>query len=247
MANCTRTWIIASACFSTALVGCALPSGGDGEKVAAQSEAENLAADFKIGLENVKYPCDTCGAIVGPAVQTDSVSGTAVSPFGFEFSQLTTLPSGLTDPTGARISLTNVGHTPDWLQGVDFQIGIQATDDGSAYEYGSIMTTPWASEGGGCSDFAQDGVDQVAPDNYTLFVATRNWPNLARVNTIQVGLQACGNTFDGPFNEGCNQVGSVLYTPLLSSIRSGSTAWTHTAGIPSGNPIDGLRVCLAVQ
>src|SRR5437868_6848402 len=79
----SRTWIAAFAMLATPLSGCGAPAGADGDDIVIESEAVNLAANFKLGLRDVRYGCDTCTPYIGPPVQTASLSEAAVSQFGW--------------------------------------------------------------------------------------------------------------------------------------------------------------------
>ncbi|WP_254076938.1 hypothetical protein [Streptomyces pacificus] len=89
------------------------------------------------------------------------------------------------DPDAVRLNLeTNPG---DPLIGRDFRIGAQAMDKGS--HLGPVQYTPWASAGGGQSDFVTDdnGWD---PDEYRLFLDTRAWPSSASLVDFRISVTA---------------------------------------------------------
>ncbi len=75
------------------------------------------------------------------------------------------------DPDGVRINLNTSLNT--LLGQVDFRIGGQASDNGG--EFGPVLYTSWASEGGGQTGQITDG-NGFDPDQYRVFVEVRPLP-----------------------------------------------------------------------
>ena len=92
------------------------------------------------------------------------------------------------------------------LSNIDIRLGIQASDDCGTSEFGTAVFTPWASEGGGKSDYATD-LNGVDPDSYRIIIQTRDMPpvNFKSIVQLRIGLSAtdAGGKENGPY---------VLYT-----------------------------------
>eukprot|EP01084_Bolivina_argentea_P014775 27632_1 len=153
------------------------------------------------------------------------------------------------DPDGMRIGLfgrhnSAITLKTFHLRNTDIRFCIQLTDDtsheyGNANYKGAIRCSPWASEGGGWSDWAGD-------INFHNFDAVRvkldiiSWPGLL-ITDIQTGIRVTNN--------GTNpiQMGYIEYTQWLIGTKTVTSTWSEWAGdINFRNP-DAIKIFLGIQ
>ena len=227
---------------ASALIGCTAPVAQEPDEVGATEQALNMVSNFKIGLMDIYY--SSTGALSkATPVQTESLMEAALSAFSISFSNLTQPDFGFAaHPNGVRISLTNLGAAQEWVQGLDFRIGVQAQDAVSGY-FSNLAPTRWASEGPSCSDIATDD-DRDNTDRYVVYIETRAWPGSVRgdVTTFQVGVRGCETVFGAFTNQYC---GATQWTSSLYQIARNATSWSHTAQNKPGTSLDGVSVCLS--
>jgi hypothetical protein len=226
--------------------GCAMPTGEKaGEEIKSHAEALNLTANFKLGLMDIRYDCPTCSPLKGPVVETRAVHDIALGAPGV--TNWSTLPYGLTNPTGVRIALTRLPEGFS-LQTVDFRLGIQAFDTGDAHG-SSRFTTPWASDGGGWSDGACDAGDRIDADSFAIDIEVRPWPstNTNQLRDFKVGLSARESRIVNGFHYCDFMLGEAQWTPKkLMDLAVNEPTWSHTASNLGGTAIDGAAIGLAV-
>lgn len=234
-----RAGLVVAAMITLAGVGCAMPIEDEpNTEVGEQSEALNLAPNFKIGIQSWLY--DTRGSFP----ETPPMSEVALGA-GIGGSAWTVLPNNLANPNGLRISLANLKSGIS-LETIDFRIGALAADRGE--KDGSPDWTPWASDGGGWSQYGgTDGGDRIDADFFAIVMQVRPWPtdNDQRLTDFQIGIQACESTVhNGGFHYCDAQEGKTLYTAPISKIAQGTSWATSVATNQFGYSIDGFKLDL---
>lgn len=148
--------------------------------------------DFEVGLRF----CDKeMGANVGLLTYANSNSGTWTNWIS-DNNQL--------DPDGARIALRKDMHSIVSFD-KDFRI-VAYGIDGDPSTAGTPVSTPWASEGGGWSDYISDN-NLWGPNKFKLKIETRNWPNPSlEITDFRLGIQV--------IKGGSSGIGSSVYPGL---------------------------------
>ena len=117
----------------------------------------------------------------------------------------------------------------------DLKICVQLSDKSPGSHSGGVKCTPWASEGGGWSDWASDD-NQYDPDYVKIQLQTRDLPDDKYIKDWRIGIQlsddACGSQF-----------GDIKYTPWASS----GGGWSGWASDSNSYDFDCIRVYLEAQ
>ncbi|MFC1582177.1 hypothetical protein ACFL4W_01430 [Planctomycetota bacterium] len=137
------------------------------------------------------------------------------------------------DPDGLRVGLDS--NTSGSLAGKDIRLGIQLADIAAKQQKGPKEYTPWASDGGGWSDWAFDA-NKYDPDAFRVNIETRDWPSAKKLKDIRIGVQLIDHG-------GSSQEGDKEYSPWLKA-GGGWSKWAFDAN--KYDP-DGLRIKLDVN
>ena len=144
------------------------------------------------------------------------------------------------DPDGVRISLEkNDSATIPF--GKDFRIVFQAADKFlNPTTYGLETATPWASEGGGWSEFISDD-NYFGPNAFRFRIEVRDWPdpNSSLVN-FRLGIRTYKGDDNGLGNGRILKLGTVRYTPFINQNGVSKTSdWSFVE-----HRIDAIKVHL---
>eukprot|EP01084_Bolivina_argentea_P253470 425757_1 len=195
--------------------------------------------DFQIGIQL----CDgNAGENVGPVHYTPWFRNHGgSSPWASDNDYM--------NPDGIRIGLfgrynTAIGEKEFSITDTDICFCIQLTDNAKHefgnYRYeGTTKCTPWASEGGGWSEFAGD-INYKNFDAVSVKLETRYLSGLL-ITDIQTGVRV---TDDGsnPENMGYNE-----YTDYLIGSQSSTSTWSGWAGDNDFYNPDAIRIFLGVH
>jgi hypothetical protein len=123
--------------------------------------------------------------------------------------------------------------------GTDFQVCIETQDD--SIDSGDIECTPWATEGGGWSEWAADP-DKWAYDALHIKVNTRTSTMAGRyVSNYRLGIQNSRAAYDD-----CAQgKGTSAYTPYMIP-NGGWGGWAPDGLRPDGDP-EGSNACVRIN
>jgi len=122
-----------------------------------------------------------------------------------------------------------------YSQGKDFRICVQLSDKSPGSHSGATKCTPWASDGGGWSDWATDD-NREDPDYIRVQLQTRDLPDDKYIKDWRIGIQLS--------DDGCSsQFGTTKYTPWASD-GGGWSFWTTD---DYGNDPDCVKVYLGAQ
>ena len=122
-----------------------------------------------------------------------------------------------------------------YSQGKDFRICVQLSDKSPGSHSGATKCTPWASDGGGWSDWASDD-NREDPDYIRVQLQTRDLPDDKYIKDWRIGIQLS--------DDGCSsQFGTTKYTPWASD-GGGWSFWTTD---DYGNDPDCVKVYLGAQ
>ena len=142
------------------------------------------------------------------------------------------MDSNQTDPDAAKIYLEV--EQIDTLTGLDFRVGIAASDNAATNQFGAVQFTPWASEGGSWSGWASDA-NGYDPDAYRLFIETRPWNSPKILKDFRLGIQLSDNNNSG--------TGLASYTPWALS-GGGTSSWATDSN--AYDP-DSIRIDLGIR
>lgn len=133
------------------------------------------------------------------------------------------------DPDAVRIAL---GTRDGTLEGKDFRLLVRLKDQGITGD-DWWAATPWASDGGGWSDWAYDKRDGGTFDEVQVRLETRDAPGGWRPAPFRVGYQL------NDHSKNPSEHGVPRYTPVMG--QDGDSPW---ASDESGHDPDGIRICL---
>ncbi len=170
----------------------------------------NYSSDFRIQL---KLGDRDLGANAGPVQSTVLAN---------EWSHWAGDSNG-TDPDWIQVGLALDANLPMKLIDKDFRLAIQIADDMGSSQHGTVMYTPWASEGGGWSEWANDTNDYNF-DMVRVRLETRYKKDFM-VNDMRIGIQSLDKNRSHP-----------AFTPLKRPITSEEmfTPWMKQGGGWSG-------------
>ena len=243
----------------TFALGLALAAAGCGagptvdrhdEEVGKASEALNGIAfpcDFFLSLQAVHWQCSTCKVPKGQLAQTNPLDQIALG--APDVSGWATPPEPWHETNGLRLGITRTAGGID-LSGVDFRIGIEAWDEGASRV--NVAMTPFASDGGGQSDYAADLGDQIDASYFALVIDVRSWPaNVTKtLRDFRIGLQPCETSVINQNNflsHIClNDRLPEVFTHFITEIAPGQSSWNPTATTADLSNIDGVRIRLDV-
>ncbi len=162
---------------------------------------------------------------LGDVLYTDYVDVQSYSESGWA------MDSNNYDPDAARIYL-EVEQIDD-LTGLDFRLGIVASDDGATSQRGIEQFTKWASEGSSWSGWASDA-NGYDPDAYQLILETRSWNSPKVLEDVRLGIQLSDNNN--------SDTGATQFTPWATD-GGGRSDW---AGDSNYFDFDSMQIYLGV-
>lgn len=142
------------------------------------------------------------------------------------------MDSNNTDPDAARIYL-EVEQIDD-LTGLDFRLGVVASDNGATSQKGIEQFTKWASEGSSWSGWASD-LNGYDPDAYQLILETRTWNSSKVLEDFRLGIQLSDNNN--------SNTGATQFTPWARD-GGGRSDW---AGDSNYYDPDSMQIYLGVS
>ncbi len=142
--------------------------------------------------------------------------------------------SNLGDPDWIQVGLTVDPNMPMKLIDTDFRLAIQVADHQASSQYGTVRYTPWASEGGGWSAWANDTNDWNF-DVVRVMLQTRPKKDFF-IKNLRIGIQS----YDKHRSPNTSPVG---YTPWMSH----KGGWSGYAGHNNFEGLDRVRIRLEVQ
>ena len=194
--------------------------------------------DFRVGIQL----CDgrqTCAATGNPRFTPFLSNGGGASSWAGD--------SNYYDPDGVKIGLEgrSIGQTNSFkLENVDIKLCIQATDDasnenGNLSQQGVEQCTPWASAGGGWSDWAGDS-NFGDFDALRVILRTQGFDGLV-ITDVQAGIRL---TDDGTSS---SKMGVPQYTNWLDGSGLTTASWSPIAGDSNYYDPDSVKIYLGVQ
>jgi hypothetical protein len=146
------------------------------------------------------------------------------------------------DPHAFRVGVfpSDTSGSGFYLEDTDIRFGIQITDHaddetGNDAKEGEVQFTPWASQGGGWSDFAGDS-NTYDFDAARIVIETDVSPGLVITN-IQIGSWVTDSGTDE------SRAGDKVYSDWLS----GEGSWSEWADAANGKDLDSMAIYLGVE
>lgn len=136
------------------------------------------------------------------------------------------------DPDWIRIELDS--RTKKHLENLDFRIAVQLADKNGNSQKGSIRYTPWASQGGGWTEWTTDE-NQHDFDVVRFKIESRRRSGFI-IEDMRIGVQLTDDKIS-PVKEG-----EIKYTPYLSD----GGGWSDYAGDSNFTDPDAIRIKLDV-
>lgn len=208
----------------------------------------NAAAMFRDRYGNTEYPYNPCSSftsnfwILLQAADRYPTSSRGPGTITFNPNEWSnwTGDDNVRDPKHIRIRIypkNNNQSTIIKLENTDYRLALQMSDyDGDRDKRrGTVVYTPWASQGGGWSPWGSDG-DDYNFDIVKIMLETRPYEGLS-VDDLKLGIQ----TYDKnryPYTS------SIEYTPWLKQDGGGYSAY---AGSNSFDGLDRVRIKLEVE
>lgn len=159
--------------------------------------------NFRVGIQMIDN-----GSQIGDAEYTPySNFGGGCSPFAGDTNTF--------DPDGARLFLEPPPRFTPLSR--DFRIGAQVTDHNGS-QTGVLQWSPWASEGGGVSDFAFD-TNGFDPDQVKVCLETRDMPAGVVFYDFRLSIKAVDQ---GSADQG----GTRQFTPWAAD-GGGASPWAY--------------------